>query len=171
MCCERGPLTDVVSYHRSDDVLAVRAALKCTSIRFLDSFLSCMSSQHCPLCPPSLSPLLPLPLPPTPPFTPLYILHLPMPFFPPASSRFSLFPVPTLSQCMASGRTDTLAVQCVTAPFSTAPSPAGGAEEEGGVEGVGDWEWMCAEVARRPGQVSMVQLGPMTNLSQSNLLG
>ncbi|CAI5482167.1 unnamed protein product [Closterium sp. Yama58-4] len=29
------------------------------------------------------------------------------------------------------------------------------------------WEWMCEEVERRPGQVTVVQLGPMTNLAQA----
>ncbi|CAI5486669.1 unnamed protein product [Closterium sp. Naga37s-1] len=65
----------------------------------------------------------------------------------------------------ANGITDTLA----STHASTAATGADGEGRVGGEQGAERraWEWMCEEVARRPGQISIIQLGPMTNLARA----
>ncbi|CAI5503477.1 unnamed protein product [Closterium sp. Naga37s-1] len=66
----------------------------------------------------------------------------------------------------ANGITDTLA----STRIATAATGADGEGKDGGEQGAEErraWEWMCEEVARRPGQITVVQLGPMTNLARA----
>ncbi|CAI5989959.1 unnamed protein product [Closterium sp. NIES-65] len=134
----------------------------------LFSFLFFLSSSCSPTSPPNFS------HPSFPsssrafPATPILLLPISLTHSPPVHSSRSP------RHTCGSGRHSTTLnhTNSSTMPTSThASTAATGADGEGRVEGEQGaeqraWEWMCEEVARKPGQISIIQLGPMTNLAR-----
>ncbi|CAI5997495.1 unnamed protein product [Closterium sp. NIES-64] len=138
----------------------------------LFSFLFFLSSSCSPTSPPNFS------HPSFPsssrafPATPILLLPISLTHSPPVHSSRSP------RHTCGSGRHSTTLnhTNSSTMPTSThASTAATGADGEGRVEGEQGaeqraWEWMCEEVARKPGQISIIQLGPMTNLARVSVL-